>query len=203
MLVQIEKDMMEHWSKIDRAVAFAVRCHAGQTRKGANQPYIFHPLEVMGIVSTMTLDEDVLCGAVLHDTVEDTPATVLDIRKEFGDYVARLVYFESEDKHSDMPPEESWTLRKEEAIFTLKNEADIGAKMICMGDKISNLRSFHNILMTEGEDGWNHFHQKDPLKHFWYYNSLLEALSDLEDYPAYKEYSFLLDAIFKKYLENE
>ncbi|MBQ0146186.1 MAG: bifunctional (p)ppGpp synthetase/guanosine-3',5'-bis(diphosphate) 3'-pyrophosphohydrolase [Lachnospiraceae bacterium] len=200
MIIEVDKELREKWKKVDRAIEFAVKCHAGQNRKGANQPYIFHPLEVMGIVATMTDNEDVLCGAVLHDTVEDTPATVLDIRKEFGDYVARLVFYESEDKHTDMPPEESWTLRKQEAINTLREEADIGAKMICLGDKVSNLRSFNSILLTEGEKGWEHFHQRDPLKHYWYYSSLLDALSGLEDYPAYKEYSFLMDSIFRKYL---
>lgn len=203
MLIEVDEEKKAKWSKIDRAIAFAVRSHSNQTRKGANQPYIFHPLEVMGIVSTMTDNEDVLCGAVLHDTVEDTPATVSDIRKEFGDYVARLVFFESEDKHSDMPPEESWVLRKQEAINTLRDEADLGAKMICVGDKVSNLRSFNNILLTEGEAGWNHFHQRDPLKHYWYYSSLRDAVQSLEDYPAYKEFCFLIDAIFNKYLKAE
>ncbi|MDO4938927.1 MAG: HD domain-containing protein [Lachnospiraceae bacterium] len=202
MINIVEDERRQKWAKVDKAIAFAVKCHAGQNRKGANTPYIFHPLEVMGIVATMTDNEDVLCGAVLHDTVEDTPATVKDIRQEFGDYVARLVFFESEDKHTEMSPEESWILRKQEAINMLKSEADLGAKMICIGDKVSNLRSFNNILMTEGEDGWNHFHMRDPLQHYWYYSSLLDAVSGLEDYPAYKEFSFLIDAIFSRYLIN-
>lgn len=202
MLNEVDEEARAKWAKVDRAVAFAIKAHAGQNRKGANQPYIFHPLEVMGIVSTMTLDEDVLCGAVLHDTVEDTDATVSDIRKEFGSYVARLVFFESEDKHTDMPPEESWELRKQEAINTLREEADFGAKMICIGDKVSNLRSFNNILLTEGENGWNHFHQKDPLKHYWYYSSLLDAVSALSEYPAYREFEFLIQSVFGRYLKN-
>lgn len=202
MVEEVNNELRQKWSKVDKAIAFAVKAHAKQKRKGANTPYIFHPLEVMGIVATMTDNEDVLCGAVLHDTVEDTDATVQEIRQQFGDYVARLVFFESEDKHTDMPPEESWELRKQEAINTLRDEADVGAKMICVGDKVSNLRSFNNILMTEGEAGWNHFHQRDPLKHYWYYNSLLDAVSGLEDYPAYKEFEFLIDAIFGKYLKQ-
>ena len=202
MIPEVDTELYGKWNKIDKAIAFAIKCHAGQNRKGANQPYIFHPLEVMGIVSTMTLDEDVLCGAVLHDTVEDTPASVTDIKKEFGSYVARLVFFESEDKHTDMPPEQSWELRKQEAINTLKEEADLGAKMICIGDKVSNLRSFNNILMTEGEKGWEHFHQKDPLKHYWYYSSLLDAVSALSEYSAYQEFDFLIQSVFGRYLKN-
>ena len=83
---------------IDQAIRFAALAHKGMVRKGNNQPYIFHPLEVLNLVSLMTLDDDVLCAAVLHDTVEDTDATIEDIQREFGEHVAALVAYESEDK---------------------------------------------------------------------------------------------------------
>ena len=73
---------------IDRAIQFAAHVHKGMYRKGNKQPYIFHPLEVLSLVSMMTDDDDILCAAVLHDTVEDTPATIEDIRTEFGERVA-------------------------------------------------------------------------------------------------------------------
>ena len=76
---------------IDQAIRFAASAHKDMTRKGNEQPYIFHPLEVLNLVSMMTLDDDVLCAAVLHDTVEDTPVTAGEIRELFGDRVAALV----------------------------------------------------------------------------------------------------------------
>ena len=56
---------------IDRAIAFAVKAHEGQPRKGTDIPYIFHPIEVGMIVSRITDDAEVIAAAVLHDTVED------------------------------------------------------------------------------------------------------------------------------------
>lgn len=185
---------------IDKAIRFAASAHKGQTRKAGNQPYIFHPLEVLNVVSTMTLDDDILCAAVLHDTVEDTNTSIVDIRKEFGDHVAKLVYYDSEDKRTDMPPQDSWKLRKQDTINILKEIDDIGGKMVCLGDKVSNLRNFLVLQLQEGEKMWDHFNMKDPLMHYWYYDELRKVLSDLKDYGAYKEYCFLVDSIFKKYL---
>lgn len=188
---------------IDKAITFAAKAHKGQVRKGANQPYIFHPLEVLNVVSTMTLDDDILCAAVLHDTVEDTDTSIGDIKREFGNRVAQLVYYDSEDKRTDYPPEDTWRLRKMDTIKILNELDDIGGKMVCLGDKVSNLRSFHMLQMTEGEKMWEHFHMHDPLMHYWYYDEIRKALKDLEQYGAYKEYCFLVDTVFSKYLKGD
>lgn len=185
---------------IDEAIKFASIAHKGQVRKGGNQPYIFHPLEVLNIVSTMTLEDDILCAAILHDTVEDTDATIEDIRSKFGDKVADMVQIESEDKRSDKPKADTWKLRKTETIEEIKNCTNLGAKMVCLADKVSNLRSFNQGLLQNGEEFWNIFHQKDPKEHYWYYSSLKEGLSDLKEYAAYKELCFLIDAVFNKYI---
>ena len=84
---------------VEEAIAFATKAHKGQYRKGTKRPYIVHPLEVAKIVSTMTKDEDVICAAVLHDTIEDCKGiTEETLRLQFGDRVAQLVAGESEDK---------------------------------------------------------------------------------------------------------
>ena len=187
---------------IDKAITFAAHAHAGTVRKGNGQPYIFHPLEVLNLVSMMTLDDDTLCAAVLHDTVEDTDATIEDIQKNFGDHVAKLVAYESEDKKEGFSKAETWLDRKTEAIETIKSIDEIGAKMVCLADKVSNLRSFHLGLLDKGDEFWNIFNQKDPKMHYWYYNSLKEALSELKDYAVYKEFCFLIDIIFDKYIKE-
>lgn len=189
---------------IDQAIRFAALAHKGMKRKGSGQPYIFHPLEVLNLVSMMTLDDDILCAAVLHDTVEDTDATIDDIRNEFGEHVAKLVSYETEDKRGNVNKADTWVDRKKETIETIKNIDEIGGKMVCLGDKVSNLRSFHLGLLQDGEEFWNNFNQKDPLMHHWYYNSLKEALVELKEYAVYKEFAFLIDTIFSKYIkENE
>ena len=58
-------------NKIEKAIIFATRAHAGTCRKGKDKPYILHPISAMAIVKQFTTDEDVLAAAVLHDTVED------------------------------------------------------------------------------------------------------------------------------------
>ncbi len=185
---------------IDQAIRFAALAHKGMVRKGNGQPYIFHPLEVLNLVSLMTLDDDVLCAAVLHDTVEDTDATIDDITREFGEHVARLVAYESEDKRGQKNKTATWKDRKQETIDTVRQIDDVGAKMVCLADKVSNLRSFHLGLLDQGEEFWNAFNQKDPLMHYWYYSELKDALVELKDYAVYKEFCFLIDTVFAKYL---
>lgn len=187
---------------IDKAIRFAASAHDGMVRKGNNQPYIFHPLEVLSLVSMMTSDDEILCAAVLHDTVEDTKVTIEDIKSEFGERVARLVSYETEDKRGQVNKSATWVDRKQETINCVNSTDDIGAKMVCLGDKVSNLRSFHLLILQQGEDAWNNFNMKDPKKHYWYYSELAKALSELKEQSVYKEYLFLIDTIFSKYIKE-
>lgn len=188
---------------IDQAIRFAATAHQGMVRKGNMQPYIFHPLEVLNLVSMMTLDDEILCAAILHDTVEDTDVTIEDIKREFGERVAAMVAYESEDKRGNVNKAATWKKRKQETIETIRQLEDEGAKMVCLADKVSNLRSFHLGILDKGEEFFNTFNQKDPKEHYWYYSELKEALSSLKDYAVYKEYCFLIDTIFKKYMGEE
>lgn len=84
---------------IDEAIEFASKAHEGQFRKGTRRPYIVHPVEVAEIVATMTADEEIICAAVLHDTIEDCKEVTEEILKlRFGERVASIVAQESEDK---------------------------------------------------------------------------------------------------------
>lgn len=188
---------------IDDAIKFAAMAHQGMVRKGNNQPYIFHPLEVLNLVSLMTLDDEILCAAILHDTVEDTDARIEDIKERFGERVAALVSYESEDKRGNVNKAATWKKRKEETIERIANLDDEGAKMVCLADKVSNLRSFHLGLLDKGEEFWLAFNQKDPKEHYWYYSKLRDALVSLKDYAVYKEFCFLIDTIFEKYMGEE
>src|SRR5262245_66695443 len=73
-----------------RAYQYAREQHAGQTRE-SGQPYITHPLEVARIISEYVSDTDVIVAALLHDVVEDTMASLVDIASHFGQSVASLV----------------------------------------------------------------------------------------------------------------
>jgi (p)ppGpp synthase/HD superfamily hydrolase len=181
----------------EKAVIFAVKAHNGKTRKIGDLPYVIHPLEASVIASGITADREVLAAALLHDTIEDTPTTMEELQYEFGERVAALVASETENKRKDLPPEESWYIRKAEAIEVLKNSDDIGVKIIWLADKLSNMRSFYRIYKTQGNNLWNRFHQNDPSKQAWYYRSVAENTKELCETDAWKEYSKLIEIIFE------
>ena len=74
-----------------RALKFATEAHADQVRRYDGAPYIYHPIAVSEIVRTFGGSKEMIAAALLHDTVEDTPATLDDVRREFGDKVHDLV----------------------------------------------------------------------------------------------------------------
>ncbi|MCE3265420.1 MAG: (p)ppGpp synthetase SpoT/RelA [Solirubrobacterales bacterium] len=76
--------------EIERAFAFACESHAGQERK-SGEDFITHPLGVARICAGLRLDTATLCAALLHDTVEDTSASLEEVRERFGDEIAQLV----------------------------------------------------------------------------------------------------------------
>ena len=183
-------------SNFNHAIEFAVDAHSGYTRKGSGSPYIVHPMEVAAIVSTMTLDDDVLAAAVLHDVVEDAGVSIETIRNFFGPRVAELVASESEDKRPDLPKSETWKIRKEETIEHLRATTDIAVKMITLADKLSNLRATYQNYMVIGDEVWNQFNMKDKSLHGWYYSEILKALSELSGYPVWQEYKWYVNALF-------
>ena len=80
----------EDVSLIRKAWEFCVQHHEGQTR-ASGEPYIIHPLEVAEVLAEMKLDATAIAAALLHDAVEDTPATSQEIEAAFGDQVAHIV----------------------------------------------------------------------------------------------------------------
>lgn len=184
----------------ERALCFATEKHSGQIRKLANTPYILHPVEVASIVGTMTDDREILAAAVLHDTVEDTDTTLEEIEENFGRRVALLVMTETENKREDRPEAETWEIRKEETLIILEHTKDIGVKMMWLGDKLSNIRSFAREYRKRGDALWQNLNQKDPARQAWYYKKIAGCLSELSEYDAYREYVSLVKYVFKDYV---
>lgn len=178
------------------AFQYAVKMHDAMRRKGTDLPYILHPAETAAIVGTMTDEQTVLAAAVLHDVVEDTPATLDEVRELFGERVAWLVGAESENKREDRPAGETWVERKQEAVAAIRNTQDIGVKMIFLGDKLANLRSFKRDLAMVGVSFYNRFNQKDPKMHQWYHRSIADAMPELQHTDAWKEYDALIKEVF-------
>ena len=182
---------------LDKAIGFAARAHAGQVRKGTSTPYILHPLEAAAICATVTDDLEVLAAAVLHDVVEDAGISIDQVEEEFEARVADLVAGESEDKREGLPAAETWRIRKEEAIEHIRSAEDPGVKIICLGDKLSNMRAIHRDFEELGDELWSRFNQKDPNQHAWYYRTLAEALEPvLAETAAWRELAAHIDAVF-------
>ena len=182
---------------LDRAILFAVHAHAGTERRGKGFPYIVHPMEAVAIVSTMTADQELLAAAALHDTVEDTDVTVEQLREAFGDRIARLVADESDTFEAGVSESESWHARKQAAIDRL-SRASREAKMVALGDKLSNMRAIARDYAEKGDAFWSLFHVSDPAEHEWHYRGLADALRELSGTFAFQEFEQLINKVFSK-----
>ena len=121
---------------IMKAMKFAAEKHRGQSRKdAANTPYINHPISVAGLLINAggITDSNVIAAALLHDTVEDTDATVDDIEEIFGKTIRNIVIEVTDDK--SLPSPERKRLQIEHAA-RLSHEA----RLVKLADKISNLQ---------------------------------------------------------------
>ncbi len=181
----------------DRAAVFAIRAHHNTERRGKGFPYIIHPMEAVEIVATITTDPELLAAAALHDTIEDTDVTVDQIRAEFGERIANLVHAESDQFTEGVSEEDSWHDRKQAAIDRLA-AAPHDAKIVAMGDKLSNMRAIWRDYQTKGDALWSIFHVKDKASHEWHYRGLAASLSELSDTFAYQEFVRLIDEVFTR-----
>ncbi|MCA0903848.1 MULTISPECIES: RelA/SpoT family protein [Qipengyuania] len=132
---------------LNRAYVYTVQKHGTQTR-ASGDPYFSHPVEVAGLMTDLQLDQETIATALLHDTVEDTLATIDDIEANFGGDVARLVDGVTKlSKIEQMPENEraAENLRK----FLLAMSEDIRVLLVKLGDRLHNMRTLHFIKKPE------------------------------------------------------
>jgi myo-inositol-1(or 4)-monophosphatase len=186
---------------LDRAIVFAVQAHHNSERRGKGFPYIVHPMEAVEIVATITPDQELLAAAALHDTIEDTDVTVEQLRAEFGDRIANLVHAESDQINGELfngeNEEETWHARKQAAIDRLA-AAPHDAKIVALGDKLSNMRAIWRDYQVKGDELWKIFHCSDKAAHEWHYRGLAASLKELNDTFAYQEFVRLIDEVFSE-----
>ena len=129
---------------IERAYIYSARVHEGQVRL-SGEPYLSHPLEVAGILADMKLDPESVAAGILHDVIEDTPATPKEIKKLFGPEVMHIVSGVS--KLSSLSFGSS-RARQAESIrkMFLAMADDIRVILIKLADRLHNMRTlqFHN-----------------------------------------------------------
>jgi guanosine-3',5'-bis(diphosphate) 3'-pyrophosphohydrolase len=132
---------------VEDAIAYAKKMHEGQTRS-SGEPYYTHPVEVAGILAEMKMDVCSIITAILHDTIEDTPATYEDIKSKFGKEVADLV-----DGVSKLTRIESKTTEGKQAEnfrkLLLAMSEDIRVLIVKLADRLHNMRTISGISKVE------------------------------------------------------
>jgi len=132
---------------VNRAYVFAMRAHGSQIR-ASGDPYFSHPLEVAGILTDMRLDHGTIITALLHDTVEDTKATVRDIENLFGKEVGRLVDGVTKLNRIDLQSDSAKQAENFRKLVIAMSE-DIRVLLIKLADRLHNMRTLEYIKEEE------------------------------------------------------
>ena len=174
---------------VEKALQIASKSHEGQYRKNTDIPYITHPVAVGMMLLKAGYSEEIVAAGILHDTVEDTPLTLEDIKKEFGPEIAKMVEGSSEPDKS-LP----WKDRKEHTIEFLKTASEEIRAVVC-ADKLHNIRSIISDYEKIGEEVWTRFnagkeHQK------WYYTNVVESLGTQSSFDLLTDLQNEVDRLF-------
>jgi GTP pyrophosphokinase len=143
LLEPLLASLKEHYDEVDeslllRAFDVANQAHKGQLRKSGEE-YITHPVAVSAILADLGLNLTTVVASLLHDTIEDTPYSIEEMRKDFGDEVANLVDGVTKlDKLTYGPTAESETVRK----MVIAMSRDIRVLVIKLADRLHNARTW-------------------------------------------------------------
>jgi GTP pyrophosphokinase len=136
-----EHDPNAQLGEIERAYEIAKNAHAGQKRK-SGEDYITHPVAVSQILAELGLNDQTIIASLLHDTVEDTPYSLNQLRTDFGDEIANLVDGVTKlDKLTYGPTAEAETVRK----MIVAMSRDIRVLVIKLADRLHNARTWRFV----------------------------------------------------------
>src|SRR5437773_6797567 len=130
-------------SIVKKAYDYSLKHHEGQSR-ASGEPYLVHPLEVALVLAEMKMDPVAVAAGLLHDSVEDTSVTIVDIRKEFGEQVAHIVEVVTKISKIDFATREEQqaeNLRK----MMLAMVDDIRVVLIKLADRLHNMRTLEHL----------------------------------------------------------
>ncbi len=176
---------------LEKALLAASKSHEGQYRKNTDIPYITHPVTVGMMLLKKGYREEVVAAGILHDTVEDTPLTLDEIKREFGPSIAEIVEGSSEPDKSL-----SWKDRKEHTIEFLKTASEDVRAVVC-ADKLHNIRSIIRDYEQVGEEIWSIFNAgKEQQK--WYYTNVVDSLGAQSSFELLTELRAEVDRLFRE-----
>jgi (p)ppGpp synthase/HD superfamily hydrolase len=174
----VDEDRPLMSENLERALRWAAVCHQGQVRKGSGVPYFEHIVAVAMTLDRLGFGEDVVIAGLLHDVVEDTDATLDDVRDRFGPAVAELVGHGSEVKRDAAGAKRPWIDRKRDHLAALA-AAPADARAVVLADKLHNLVSIACDL-RDGRPVWTLFNA-DRDRVLWYYRASLATLAAGEE----------------------
>ncbi|MCY4067259.1 MAG: HD domain-containing protein, partial [Rhodospirillaceae bacterium] len=128
---------------INRAYVFSMQAHGTQTR-ASGDPYFSHPVEVAGILTHYRLDSASIITALLHDTVEDTDATLSDIERLFGPEIAKLVDGVTKLSQLEIAGSEARQAENFRKLLLAMSE-DLRVLLVKLADRLHNMRTLSHI----------------------------------------------------------
>src|SRR6202012_3472843 len=128
---------------INRAYVYSLRAHGNQKRDSGD-PYFSHPVEVAGLLAQMKLDTASIVTGLLHDTVEDTVATLDDIERVFGREIARLVDGVTKLSRIELQSDQAKQAENFRKLILAMSE-DIRVLLIKLADRLHNMRTLHYL----------------------------------------------------------
>ncbi|MDP1850842.1 MAG: bifunctional (p)ppGpp synthetase/guanosine-3',5'-bis(diphosphate) 3'-pyrophosphohydrolase [Candidatus Planktophila sp.] len=132
---------------VERAFLVAQKAHEGQLRK-SGEHYITHPVAVAKILAELGLNSETIIAALLHDTIEDTPYSLKELRRDFGDEIANLVDGVTKlDRLTYGPMAEAETVRK----MVVAMSRDIRVLVIKLADRLHNARTWKFVSQENAE----------------------------------------------------
>jgi (p)ppGpp synthase/HD superfamily hydrolase len=174
---------------IEKALQVASLAHEKQYRKRTRIPYIIHPVAVGLLLMKAGYDDDLIAAGILHDTIEDTDLTLVDLEVSFGKKIAEIVAGCSEPDKSL-----SWKDRKEHTIEFLKTASE-EIRVVACADKLHNIKSIRRDYEQQGNEVWERFnagkHQQE-----WYNRNIVKSLGALSTFNLLKELQVEVDRLF-------
>ncbi len=132
---------------LNRAYVFSMKAHGSQLR-ASGDPYFSHPVEVAGILASMKLDSASIITGLLHDTVEDTVATLKDINELFGEEIARLVDGVTKLSQIELQSDKARQAENFRKLLLAMSE-DIRVLLVKLADRLHNMRTLHHVKSEE------------------------------------------------------
>lgn len=171
-------------SLVEAAALLAYSAHAGQTRKDDGSPYSIHPSMVALKLRQHGFDDRVVAAGFVHDVLEDTTVSEIELRQHVGDEVVEIILPLTENKQLE------WETRKETYIESVRAAGE-ASKAVSIADKIHNLESLLSAHAQQGSNIWKVFNRGREQK-FWFESAMLKMFQASWQHPLIGEYAELV-----------